>query len=394
FRAADPIARSGSTRLPPPLDFSECGKPESRCNGLWECPDGSDEASCSCRERIDALYVVPNKEPSRVCDGDRDCPFGDDETGCGKCPRRATIDNSGVTEFATVPMDAMRNTVICWLQLQIHLSKISTFTLRACFIGGFPRRLPRQIRHQISCPSATNPMSSWRPRGQPLKSAWKPFLCTTLACQPSVTEVALPDRSLAAVKRGQVWVQDVCPTKKGFFVTCDPKESLDSCVLPDTPISQCQCQRRHELWLPSRNKWSFEGRVVGGIATQVLRNPWIASISRKGIPFCGGAITWSLRAIASSNGPHRFLRAKVYTFETAHYEMTAGSDRVHSEPFSLQRRHATMVKVHPHVDEPWVFNLWVQPICLPSPSVGSSFPPADMECRVADWGRQEWQGNV
>lgn len=54
-------------------DGSKCIKHKHLCDGEADCNDGSDEAKCSCKDRIEAF---------RHCDGYLDCPEGEDEIGC------------------------------------------------------------------------------------------------------------------------------------------------------------------------------------------------------------------------------------------------------------------------------------------------------------------------
>lgn len=55
------------------FDGSKCIKHKHLCDGEADCSDGSDEAKCSCKDRIEAF---------RHCDGYLDCPEGEDEIGC------------------------------------------------------------------------------------------------------------------------------------------------------------------------------------------------------------------------------------------------------------------------------------------------------------------------
>lgn len=55
---------------------NECIGEETWCNGSVDCSDGSDEAACTCRQRM---------SQDRICDGYPDCPMGEDERGCFGC---------------------------------------------------------------------------------------------------------------------------------------------------------------------------------------------------------------------------------------------------------------------------------------------------------------------
>ncbi|XP_034249333.1 uncharacterized protein LOC117650158 isoform X2 [Thrips palmi] len=57
-------------------DRSGCVMASMWCDGAVHCPDASDEAHCSCRDRV---------ERDRLCDGYFDCPLGEDELGCMGC---------------------------------------------------------------------------------------------------------------------------------------------------------------------------------------------------------------------------------------------------------------------------------------------------------------------
>ena len=57
-------------------DAKQCYAKAKRCDNIVDCKDGSDEDSCSCKDRLDHQWL---------CDGYPDCPDGEDElaTNCG-----------------------------------------------------------------------------------------------------------------------------------------------------------------------------------------------------------------------------------------------------------------------------------------------------------------------
>lgn len=53
--------------------------PESkRCDKMFDCEDGSDEANCTCTD------YIQNTNPEAICDGITDCIDLSDESDCGK----------------------------------------------------------------------------------------------------------------------------------------------------------------------------------------------------------------------------------------------------------------------------------------------------------------------
>ncbi len=55
------------------------------CNGLWECPGGTEENNCyirSCPGYFKCLNSVICIYPESLCDGIIDCPHGDDISFC------------------------------------------------------------------------------------------------------------------------------------------------------------------------------------------------------------------------------------------------------------------------------------------------------------------------
>ena len=49
-----------------------------RCNGIYDCEDGTDEDNCTCKDNLANIY------PVGVCDGFVDCDDGSDEENCSE----------------------------------------------------------------------------------------------------------------------------------------------------------------------------------------------------------------------------------------------------------------------------------------------------------------------
>lgn len=90
---------------PPLTSFFSCGDGTKidarlRCSGAAECPDGSDEASCS-----PPAFVCKGGdeiEPALVCDGNDDCGDESDELDCPEppfvCDDQSTVDSTQVCD--------------------------------------------------------------------------------------------------------------------------------------------------------------------------------------------------------------------------------------------------------------------------------------------------------
>ncbi|EGT51790.1 hypothetical protein CAEBREN_04069 [Caenorhabditis brenneri] len=81
--------KSKKTKVQPTL---RCLTAEKLCDGVEECPDGSDEAVCTSTCSKDQFKCSANNvclPLSAKCDGVRDCSDGSDEKDCNKCQKGA-----------------------------------------------------------------------------------------------------------------------------------------------------------------------------------------------------------------------------------------------------------------------------------------------------------------
>lgn len=81
-------------------DGSSCLSTIKWCDGEANCPDASDEAQCSCKQRIDR---------TKLCDGYFDCPYGEDELSCfGKLLNGRKEVNNDVSTKLSQGVDTLR----------------------------------------------------------------------------------------------------------------------------------------------------------------------------------------------------------------------------------------------------------------------------------------------
>ncbi|XP_055842461.1 serine protease nudel [Episyrphus balteatus] len=382
----------------------ECVPEKKWCDGTVDCSDGSDEAACTCRNRI---------LQNRICDGYQDCPLGEDEIGCFGCEnfmyscydneeefQRANRSTLAMCYSSAERCDGVRNCINGRDEMGCNL-----------IVGD----LTHHMSHAASGSSGflyRNYHGEWYPVCNNAHR-WAREACSeelgVLAEDPSITfqEVEVPGPFIESHHSGGSQFSDSCQKRDGdklsdiaAHVMCpQPKCGIIQELTSPLMRSRRRRRRRH-----ISESLTDESRIVGGTYSEPLQWPFVVAVYRNGDFHCGGTIFSEQWIITAA---HCTIK-----FENYFYEVRAGMLRRSSFSSSTQIHHVTHVVVHQmyerrtmkndlallRIDTPLRFNRWVKPICLPDlgrTTMGSDWiwgPEVNTICTVVGWGAVREKG--
>ncbi|XP_058788822.1 serine protease nudel-like [Phymastichus coffea] len=364
-------------------DGSKCIPKFKWCDNKIDCPDSSDERTCSCRERLDS---------KRYCDNYLDCPNGEDELGCFGCPKTSFSCHDSIggkpSNCFTLEDYCDGNNTCVNLKDEEDCS-VLTRSYAATSLGLFPAGSLYGFLQR-----------NWKGRWYHVCSKanhWASEACLAklgfLSRQPEQEMVDASnhqDFGPFLLQDGRI-IQE-CP-KEILFVRCPDAGRVNNSRSRDDQTTTSDDRSLQAL--NSSNSDNPLVSIVGGRPSRAGAWPFIVAINKNGWFHCGGAVVnpyWILSAAHCFSGAQH-----------SYFEIEAGSLRRHSFSPARQIRRVTQVIIHQHfnsqlliydvalvrLNEPLDFNEWVSSVNLPASVSFSGWnmePSPGASCVALGWG--------
>ncbi|KAL1501397.1 hypothetical protein ABEB36_006721 [Hypothenemus hampei] len=324
------------------LDNSRCIKKYQVCDNEVHCDDSSDEAACTCKERVGKL---------RHCDGYCDCPRCEDEDGCFGCSEGefSCDDWSRFRRATCIPLEQRCDGV---KQCEITGKDETDCAILADHLGNFPIN---KVSNSVGF-LHRNYKGKWYPTcfGTEL---WAAEVCEIEAGPSSITPKAHmtlttnPYRGsfINILPNNEVTLVNTCVQDRAAFVECPPiycglrfiinNPYRDSEV--DTSMEEMlnDLERAYEIRGEVPQEMILgQSRVVGGKPSQPSAWPWLVSIFKNGYFHCAGVLINDQWVITAAHCIDRHWQN--------YYEIQAGTLRRFSYAPMDQRRWVTAVVPH------------------------------------------------
>ncbi|XP_073841369.1 serine protease nudel [Musca autumnalis] len=358
---------------------NECIMESEWCNGMVQCSDGSDEAACTCRQRL---------SDDRICDGYPDCPMGEDERGCFGCDEfmYSCYDNPHEFEMNNRSMVSM-----CYSLLE----KCDGF--RNCLNGRDEMDcsiIVNDVTHHMSHSASSSEGYLYRNH----RGEWYP-VCNNgenwalEACKNEGGLSGIPKLSFQPLSLTGPFIEPARIGSAHFPQSCHKRNSQDELVDHIAYVKcmppQCGVRRpdpsgvtskyskrlaKQQSLAGNQTKREIENdneRIVGGVHSKPMEWPFVVALYRNGNFHCGGTIHSDLWIISAAHC--------VINYHKYYYEVRAGLLRRTSFSMATQIQPVSHIIVHQAYErrsmrndlsmlrmvKPLQFNRWVKPICLP-----------------------------